>query len=175
MSNMQTFQVTFDSKDVIVHNSDGVRLNYSDACDVALRLRRRYAGFAYVYFMRSTKNPDEIKIGVSKELDKRSQRLKAKIIHSVKCKSSVAYAAEKTLHVLYEDYRVRGEWFLFPNGNPLSGNTEFLNAIRAVKKLTSVADIARFVYQESQVRRKFESAVLAMMLEEKIKRLETNP
>jgi hypothetical protein len=73
---------------------------------------------SYIYFAK-VKNKDMVKIGISKDPNKRKSTIQTnipyniKIINKIKC--GHPRKLEKILHQYFAKYRKRGEWFKFNN------------------------------------------------------------
>lgn len=77
----------------------------------------------YVYFIQGI-TTGRIKIGVSKDPKKRMQQMQLSEQTVLLCAVKGSYTLEDTLHNMFKEYRVHGEWF-----DPSERIMDFINML----------------------------------------------
>lgn len=102
-----------------------------------------------VYFIQALSKEGLIKIGYSKDLNKRiktfktANGVKLKLLHRMQCTSKeAARTVEKTLHQIFEYGRRQGEWF--------TQNQPLIKTINKLKEGTPFSEVKQFAYKASQ-------------------------
>lgn len=111
------YKIVFDAKgNLSITNLEGVEVKGIERYTLGEEIKDYFAGQSFIYIAVGYPDGDSKrlhKIGVTKNVDRRSQELRAYIKHYVICSSRRVWNLEKKLHKVFSKYRVRGEWFDF--------------------------------------------------------------